>query len=245
MRWLFAARVDTFVRERQRVREVVEVAREIGHSVELYLSGFEAFSDDVLARFNKGVTVDESVAAVDAMRALAREHPGVFHYARARGHSMILWDPWTRPEELVESVAVMRAKGLGEMFHEVGRNRLRLYRDLPLFHAAARDGALAERWEGDDRGAGDRKGYNPERPWRFLDARARVAYALTLWLRETLGPETELSQLAAVAAYAGGLPAGDVDGAVAHAQAGVLALRDALAGLCGPRGAGAPRQGGG
>ena len=243
MRWLFAARVDTFVRERQRVREVVEVAREIGHSVELYLSGFEAFSDDVLARFNKGVTVDESVAAVDAMRALAREHPGVFHYARARGHSMILWDPWTRPEELAESVAVMRAKGLGEMFHEVGRNRLRLYRDLPLFHAAERDGALTERWDGDDRGAGDRKGYNPEHPWRFLDGRARVAYALALWLRETLGPETELAHLAAVAAYARDLAVGDSDGAVARAQAGVLALRDALGRLCGPRGAGAPRQG--
>ena len=243
MRWLFAARVDTFVRELQRVREVVEVARETGHTVELYLSGFEAFSDDVLARFNKGVTAGESVAAVDAMRALAREHPGSFDYARVRGHSMILWDPWTRPEELAESVAVMRAKGLGEMFHEAGRNRLRLYRDLPLFHAAARDGALTERWEGDDRGAGDRKGYNPEHPWRFLDGRARVAYALALWLRETLGPETELSQLAAVAAYARALSEADLDGAVARAQAGVLALRDALAWLCGPRGAGAPRQG--
>jgi len=243
MRWLFAARVDTFVRELPRMREVVATARETGHAVELYLSGFEAFSDDVLARFNKGVTAAESVAAVDAMRALAREHPGVFDYARVRGHSMILWDPWTRPEELAESVAVMRSKGLGEVFHEAGRNRLRLYRDLPLFHAAERDGALTERWDGDDRGAGDRKGYNPEHPWRFLDGRARVAYALALWLRETLGPETELAHLAAVAAYARDLAVGDSDGAVARAQAGVLALRDALGRLCGPRGAGAPRQG--
>lgn len=243
MRWLFAARVDTFVRELPRVREVVSVARATGHAVELYLSGFESFSDDVLARFNKGVTAAESVAAVDAMRALAQEHPGAFDYARVRGHSMILWDPWTRPEELAESVEVMRAKGLGEVFHEAGRNRLRLYRDLPLFYAAARDGALVERWDGDDRGAGDRKGYNPEHPWRFLDGRARVAYALALWLREVFGPETELAQLAAVAAYARDLTERDLDGAVARAQEGVIALRDALEELCGPRGAGAPRQG--
>lgn len=243
MRWLFAARVDTFVRELARVREVVRAAEETGQSVELYLSGYEAFSDAVLERYNKGVTVDEQLAAVEAMRSLARDHPAAFSHARVRGHSLILWDPWTRPEELAESVAVMRANGLGEMFHEAGRNRMRLYRDLPLFHAAARDGALAERWDGDDRGAGDRKGYNPEHPWRFLDGRARAAYALALWLRETLGAETELSQLAAVAAYARGLAADDLDAAVARAQTGVLALRDALAGLCGPRAAGAPRQG--
>ena len=62
IRWLFAARVDTFVRELARVRDAVAAAEEVGHSVELYLSGFEAFSDDVLARFNKGVTVDEQLA---------------------------------------------------------------------------------------------------------------------------------------------------------------------------------------
>jgi hypothetical protein len=235
MRWLFAARVDTFVRELQRVRAAVAAAEEAGHSVELYLSGYEAFSDDVLERFNKGVTVAEQLAAVEAMRSLAREHPRRFAYARARGHSLILWDPWTRPEELAESVSVMRSAGLGEMFHAVGRNRLRLYRDLPLFHAAARDGALRDRWEDGDEGAGERKGYNPEHPWRFLDGRSRVAYELALWLRETLGEATELSQLAAVAAYARSLSAGDLDGAVARAQVGVLALRDALTSLEGPR----------
>ncbi|MDB4928444.1 MAG: hypothetical protein JWM10_928, partial [Myxococcaceae bacterium] len=208
-RWLFAARVDTFVRELPKVRAAVAAAAEAGHVVELYLSGFEAFSDDALARFNKGVTVAEQLAAVAAMRALAREHPGRFEYARARGHSMILWDPWARPEELAEGVAVMRRAGMGEMFHEVGRNRLRLYRDLPLFHAAARDGALRERWDEGDAGAGERKGYNPEHPWRFLDGRSRVAYELALWLREALGPATELAQLAAVADYARGLAPGD------------------------------------
>jgi hypothetical protein len=243
MRWLFAARVDTFVRELQRVRAAVAAAEEAGQSVELYLSGYEAFSDDVLDRFNKGVTVAEQLAAVEAMRALAREHPRRFAYARARGHSLILWDPWTRPEELAESVSVMRSAGLGEMFHAVGRNRLRLYRDLPLFHAAARDGALRDRWEDGDEGAGERKGYNPEHPWRFLDGRSRVAYELALWLRETLGEATELSQLAAVAAYARSLPAGDLDGAVARAQQGVVALREALASLEGARAAGAPRRG--
>lgn len=241
MRWLFAARVDTFVRELQRVRAAVAAAEEVGQSVELYLSGYEAFSDDVLERFNKGVTVAEQLVAVEAMRSLAREHPGHFAYARARGHSLILWDPWTRPEELAESVSVMRSAGLGEMFHAVGRNRLRLYRDLPLFHAAARDGALRDRWEDGDEGAGERKGYNPEHPWRFLDGRSRVAYELALWLRETLGEATELSQLAAVAAYARSLSAGELDGAVARAQQGVLALREALTSLEGPRVA--PRRG--
>lgn len=239
MRWLFAARVDTFARERPRVEAVIEAARETGQRVELYLSGFEAFSDTELARYNKGVTVREQVEAVAAMRALAQAHPDVFSYARARGHSLILWNPWTTPEDLAESVAAIRAHGLAELFHEPGRNRLRLYEDLPIFHAAARDGAVLDAWDDGDDGDGARKGYNPERPWRFLDARTRHAHDLARWLRDTLGPETEVPQLAAVAALtrAPDHPAPD------RVRDGVLALRDALGSLLRERPSGAPARG--
>jgi pyruvate-formate lyase-activating enzyme len=223
MRWLFAARVDTLVRERARVEAAIEAARATGQSVELYLAGFEAFSDDELGRYNKGVTVREQLAAVGAMRALARTNPGVFDYARVRGHSLILWNPWTRPTDLQTSLDTIRAHGLGELFHEMGRNRLRLYGDLPIAYAAERDGALRDTWEDGDTGAGRRKGYNPERPWRFLDARTRLAYTLAQRLRERLGHETEVGQLRAIARYTAALDASSLD-VNAH-------LRDILAGL--------------
>ncbi|MDH5490503.1 MAG: hypothetical protein OEY14_00870, partial [Myxococcales bacterium] len=206
IRWLFSARVDSFVRERDRVVAAVEAARAAGHRLELYLSGFESFSDRELLRYNKGATASDLIAAVAQMRELALAYPGSFEYARAQGHSLILYSPWTTPEELLESVGAIRKHGLVELFSELGRNRVRLYRDLPIYYAAERDGAVIERWEGGDSGAGRRKGYAVERPWRFLDPRTRLARDLAEGLRELLGAQTELSQLRAAAEHARSLP---------------------------------------
>lgn len=201
VRWLFAARSDTFVRERARVEDAIAAATRAGHTIEVYLTGFEAFTDAELARYNKGTTVDDQLAAVTTMRALARAHPA-FRYADARGHSLILWNPWTTPDDLADTIGTIRAHGLTELFDELGRNRLRLYPDLPIHHAAARDGALLDDWDDGDRGAGRGKGYHRERPWRFLDARTRLAWELAALLRARLGRDGEAAQLHAVAAFA-------------------------------------------
>lgn len=235
VRWLFAARVDAFVRERARVLDAVAAAQQTGHAVEVYLSGFEAFCDAELSRYNKGTTVADQLAAIETMRELARSYPDAFSYSRARGHSLILWSPWTRPEDVAESVETMRANGARELFHEVGRNRLRLYRDIPIYYAAERDRALAPTWEGDDEGAARRKGYSVEQPWRFLDARTRLAYELARALRDALRPETEMSQLAAAVAFARNVhPDVDVDRVVADVMRDVAALERALLELAGP-----------
>lgn len=199
-RWLFAARADAFVRERAKVERAIEAARASGHQLEVYLSGFESFSDDALERYNKGVRADELVQAVHVMRELATDAPDAFHYARARGHSLLLWSPWTTPEELGESAEVIRRHGLAELFDELGKNRLRLYADLPITYAAERDGAVHDGWAVGDEGAGRAKGYNVERPWRFLDARTEQAHAAAEQLRKRLGSQTEVAQLLALSA---------------------------------------------
>lgn len=204
VRWLFAARSDTFVRERARVDDAIAAAAATGHTVELYLTGFEAFCDAELLRYGKGVTVADQLAAIDAMRARAAAHPDAFRYADARGHSLILWSPWTTPDDVAATVEVIRRHGLTELFDELGRNRLRLYPDLPIHHAAARDGALVDAWDDGDRGAGRRKGYHVERPWRFLDPRTRLAYQLAGAVRARLGTATEAAQLRAIALHARG-----------------------------------------
>ncbi len=244
-RWLFAARADAFVREHARVRDAIAAAEETGHVVETYLSGFEAFSDRELARYNKGMTVADQLRAVESMRELREQHPRAFAYARARGHSLILWNPWTTPEDLAESVATVRRHGLGDLFHELGRNRLRLYRDLPIYWAADRDGAVLETWEGSDEGSGRRKGYNVETPWRFLDSRTRLAYELARSLRDRLGTETETAQLAASIEFPTHHASGaDDPTAVARdLLSDVATLEAALAALGGHRGSGQPPRG--
>jgi pyruvate-formate lyase-activating enzyme len=191
------------MRDSSRMTDAIAAAREGGHAIELYLSGFEALCDRELVRYNKGVTVAELLSAVSAMRARRKAHPSTFEYARARGHSLILWNPWTAPDDLAETVHNVRANGLGELFTDLAKNRLRLYPDLPITYAAERDGAVADAWDDLDEGAARRKGYSVERPWRFLDVRTRLAHALVRDLRDHLGPETQLPQLAAVVAEIG------------------------------------------
>ncbi|MBL8620521.1 MAG: hypothetical protein JNK64_04430 [Myxococcales bacterium] len=243
LRWLFAARSDTFIRERPRVEAAIAAAEATGATIELYLTGFEAWSDAELARYNKGVTVAEQLAAVAAMRSLAAHHPRAFAFAEARGHSLILWNPWTTPRDLADSIEVIRAHRLTALFTELGRNRLRLYPDLPIYYAAARDGALLDAWPDGDDGAGRGKGYHAERPWRFLDARTALAWRLATGLRARLGRQTEVEQLAASAAYAEAWTGGDAD--VAGAADAVLAAIDALAArlIALARRTGAPRRG--
>lgn len=201
VRWLVAARVDTLLGERTSLDRAIAAAADAGHVVEVYLTGFEAFADAELVRYNKGVTVDQQLAAIAVLRERAAAHPRAFAYADARGHSLLLWNPWTTPEDVAASIAVIRDHGLRELFDELGRNRLRLYPDLPIFHAAAAAGALVDTWPDGETGAGAGKGYHRERPWRFLDPRTRLAWQLAERLRARLGVTTEASQLAAIAAY--------------------------------------------
>jgi hypothetical protein len=238
IRWLFAARADGFLKHQATLEQALGVARETGHHLELYLSGFEAFHDETLARYNKGLTVAVLREALGAMRALAQRWPEEFSYARARGHSLLLWNPWTTPEGLLEGLSVLREVGAGELFHEPGRNRLRLYRDLPVWYAARRDGALTDAWEAGDEGAARRKGYSVEQPWRFLDPRTRVAYELSRYLRDHLGQPTELAQLRAAGEYSRGLSDTDGQHPTPVMVCALESLERTLAGLswAGPRG---------
>ena len=58
------------------------------------------------------------------MRSLAAEYPNNFAYARAKGHSMILWSPWTSAADIRDNVDTVKRSGLLELFDEIGRNRL-------------------------------------------------------------------------------------------------------------------------
>ncbi len=198
--WLLETRADWLVEHRHAMEKSIEIATRTSTRLELYLIGFESFSDDDLELFNKGTTRDGLLAAARLVRELARAHPRHFGFTRERGHSLILFHPWTSPERLLASGETLRAQGLSDFFHDITRNRLRLYPRLPIFALAKAHGLAAEAWEGDEASRTARaKGYSVDIAWRFADPRAAIAYEACRRLRDGLGNETEISQLLAVA----------------------------------------------
>ncbi len=175
----------------------------------------------------KGVSARELVGAVHVMRELSVAHPAAMGYRGERGHSLILWSPWTSLEDLEASLGTIRSEGLRELFWDLGRNRLRLTHELPITRAAERDGALTTEWPAGEEGAARRKGYSPEQPWRFLDARTALAHRLAEALRERLGRETELAQLRASVALA--RSTADLEGAFTRTMEDLARLEEALA----------------
>lgn len=224
--WLIQTRADWLLQEADRLRAAIDTARNTEQRIELYLVGFESFSDEELVRYNKGTTVDEQVRAVDLMRALSLESAGTFAYGDARGHSVILFNPWTTPRHLAESASVMREHGLGDLFHDISRNRLRLYPALPIHALAQRDALVSDSWPtGALASSSTLKGYHGDIPWRFADARTHLAYELCGLLRDELGPHDQIAHLRAVAAHVATLSSTvDVGTEVGRVRAGVKAL---------------------
>jgi len=202
--WLLETRADWLVEHRAALERSIAVAARTDTRLELYLIGFESFSDDDLELFNKGTTRAGLLAAARLVRELTHAHPRHFGFTRERGHSLILFHPWTSPARLLDSGETLRTHGLADFFHDVTRNRLRLYPRLPILALARAHGLVAESWDGDEASRTARaKGYSVDVPWRFADPRAAIAYEACRRLRDTVGNETEISQLLAVARWTG------------------------------------------
>lgn len=204
--WLLETRADWLVEHRAALESAIRTAERTGTRLEMYLVGFESFSDEDLELFNKGATRDVLLAAARLVREFAQAHPRHFGFTRERGHSLILFHPWTTPERLIESGETLRAHGLSDFFHDITRNRLRLYPRLPVLALAKAHGLAAEAWDGDEASRTARaKGYGVDIAWRFSDPRAGVAYEACRRLRNGFGNETEISQLLAVARWVAGM----------------------------------------
>lgn len=243
--WLLETRADWLVEHHTALARSIEVAARTDTRLELYLIGFESFSDDDLERYNKGTTRDVLLAAVELVRDLARAHPLHFGYSAERGHSLILFHPWTSPESLLESGRAVREHGLTDFFHDITRNRLRLYPRLPIYALAKSEGLVAEDWQGAAASQTARsKGYSVDIAWQFADRRAAIAYETCRRLRSVLGGETETSQLIAASQWVQRLAIGDTP-EVEDVTRGIAADLDALAnsfdallrGSCGDRAA--------
>jgi radical SAM superfamily enzyme YgiQ (UPF0313 family) len=174
------------------VERSIEDAVAAGVRIQLQQLGFENFVQDELDHLGKGVSVAENVAAARLLFRLRERFGAAVEVFR--GHGFILFTPWTRPEDVVENVRVIREEA-PFLAGSIGlASRLCFYDPFnPIYRLAEAEG-LAVRSPRD---------YGLD--FRFADARTdrmcRLARALEGdFLRKEAAPESALSRAVLTAA---------------------------------------------
>jgi radical SAM superfamily enzyme YgiQ (UPF0313 family) len=195
----------------------IEAAVEAGIRLHLQQLGFESFVQEELDHLGKGVRVEENVQAARLLFELQRRFPGTAHLFG--GHGFILFTPWTRPEDVVENIRIVRdeapflAGSLGLS------SRLCFYDPFnPIYRLAEREGLVM------------RSPHDYGLDFRFADDRTELMCRLALALERELvqggeeaGPTVSRAVLTAVAPWFAG------DGPATHEKSASTVFREAEA----------------
>jgi hypothetical protein len=195
--FLFDTRADTLIAARPALESALRRLANTGHRLHIALIGIESFVDRELGRFNKGTTWRDNLAAVRTLYELEQAFPHHFGFREHGGLSLLLYSPWTTPEDLALNLAVVATCELGELCGKLYTSRLRLYPTLPLTALARGDGLLTDTYDDPALDTARRNFYPDEMPWRFvhpqLEAVSRIF--LRLELPDADAITVELSQL--------------------------------------------------
>jgi tetratricopeptide (TPR) repeat protein len=195
LNWLVDLRVSEILNQTEALKAALTSARAAGQKLDLFCIGFENFSDDELARFNKGVNAAENIAAVALIDELSAEFPDVISSSGAAS-GFILFTPWTTLADLKLNAEAMRATRFERFRSGALFTKLRLSRDTPLYLLAERDGLLASDWPDSCWDIADRTGYLPEEPWRFKDPNTERVFTLLQAAAQKSGALSEGALLA-------------------------------------------------
>jgi hypothetical protein len=255
---LLDARADTLLAARPALARALARLTGTEHRLHLALIGIESFVARELELLNKGTTWQQNLTAARTLFELEHEFPGHFAFREHGGLSLLLYTPWTRPEELALNLGIIRFSGLHEVCGKIFTSRVRLYDKLPIARLAARDGLLADAYADTLLDTARSHFYAHELPWRFehpaLEPVSRVLVRMTAASSDQDDPLaralTEARTTHAVAREPLSLAIALVDAAIdepTRADPEAL-LSSAVASLTGvevdpPQGARAPRMG--
>jgi hypothetical protein len=184
---LFALRVDRLLDLERAIRRALPDLARAGNAIHVHVMGLESFSDAELQRFNKGFAGLQALRAVNLIQDLEVEHPESFHYSGYRPLAMILFTPWTTPEDLDLNLGLMQHLGIEDEVGNVFVARLRLHEDLAITALARHDGLVVDAVGDEALLLNRRKLFAREVPWRFRDARLESVNSLATRLEGLAG----------------------------------------------------------
>lgn len=193
---LVPGRGDAILRWGKELRRAAALCQGSGWWFTLHLIGFESFSQGQLDLYNKGVTVAEYAEALRQMRDLHRQYPSGFALYAYGASSFILYNPWTRLEDLQQTAQFCEDHALGDLARGLTLTRLRLYPNLPLYWKAQREGLLDGK--ADTSRGGAFAGYSREAGWRYKDLRVGAVEQLQAKLAPLVRPEEAVGLLRSV-----------------------------------------------
>ncbi len=173
--FLLDGRSDLLLGCEAHIAEACRTLQPTPHRLHISPVGVENFSDTELLRMNKGTTGLKNLDLARLLLRLEREYPTTFAFRRWGGLSLILFTPWTRPQDLAFNLSLVETGRIERFAGKVFSGRLRLHPGLPLHRLAGRDGLIVPAYD-DPRldttpSNPDASLYPDETPWRFQDPR--------------------------------------------------------------------------
>jgi hypothetical protein len=182
---LLETRVDWFLKNRRRFERALELAATAKIRLCPFLVGIESFSDEELARFNKGTSAADNELFLSLVDEWSARFPAFDTSHAAFG--FVLLTPWTTMSDLAANLDAVERTRFDRWRGHLLVSRARLYPDTALYYLAERDGLLADAHVRADDDASRRYGYFPYTPWRFRDARVARFAELAATLTEAMG----------------------------------------------------------
>jgi len=94
------------LRDEERIARTIEKAVAFGIRIRLQQLGFESFVQSELDHLGKGISVDDNLRAARFLSVMQKRWPNSVEMFK--GHGLILFTPWTRPEDVAENMRIIR-----------------------------------------------------------------------------------------------------------------------------------------
>lgn len=168
---LFNCRVDNFIKNRERIESALRALLRTKNRLYLALVGIENFSNEELQRYNKGFYNYDIFKFLSVVFELKNRYPKCFDFSEYGGFSLILFNPFTRLEDLRLNYHIIKYLSIENLCGKLFTSRIRLYEGLPFYHLVKDAGLIVNHYKESGLDTARWNFYKREIPWRYKDKR--------------------------------------------------------------------------
>lgn len=167
--FLFNFRVDNFLKSRDKIETGLKLISKTKNRFALALVGIENFSNKELLLYNKGFKNCDIFNFLKFVFELKNKYKEHFEYEEYGGFSLILFNPFTTLEDLRLNYHLIKYLNIENLCGKLFTSRIRLYKELPIYHLAKRDNLIIKRYKDKKLDTASWNFYKDEIPWRYRE----------------------------------------------------------------------------